>query len=113
MNLYIVCLDLENKIYIKNVEVAKEVGKSFILTERIRDIKPIAKMHWDSVCKSIGTKTLPFKCASDNWERGYVFYQKIDAIKRAENYVEKLENQAIHQLEKVAEHRARLEKLRG
>lgn len=113
MNLYIACLDLTGKVQIKCVEVKGiNKDKQFKLTEKLTGIKSISPMHWDAVCKSIGKKTLPTVSAGDNWERGYVFYNRIDAMKRLENYIEKLEDQAILQLEKVAVNKARLENLK-
>ena len=113
VNIYIACLDLQDKVQIKVVQVEKVVGNNFVLSEKITGVKAISTMHWDSVCKSVGKKTLPRKSAGDNWERGYVFYNQIDAMKRLETYIDKLEDKAIKQLDFVASQKARLSKLIG
>lgn len=112
-DLYIACLDLEDKIYIKQVEVIGSEGNSYILSEKLTGIKAISAMHWDTVCKSVGKKTIPMRAVGDNWERGYIFYEYIDAFKRLENYNDKQESKVLKQLEIVATNKARLENLRG
>lgn len=108
MNLFIACYDKRDNLHIEKVKVVSVKGKNFVLSKKLNSIKPISTMHWDSVYKSVNTKTLPLRCISTNYERGYVFEDKYEALARLQHLTNKLEESTEKQFEMVGKYKTRL-----
>jgi hypothetical protein len=104
---YVVGLDKSDVPEIQRLKVVGITKDKLLKLDSKIAVKPIAKMHWDAVCKNQGKKTIPYKSISQDPIRGYVFTRERYAIQKISYIKSKLVSEAQALTEKAASVAAR------